>query len=78
MYPGSVSHKAIVAKNGILEVFKSVDLILADKEFLIQDIVPEGVSVDNIQLFLHNVKLIRNEMKLTKPIAWARIHVERG
>jgi hypothetical protein len=30
---------------GILEVFKSGDLILADEGFLILAIVPEGVSV---------------------------------
>lgn len=77
LYPGSVSDKAIVAKSGILEVFKSCDLILADKRFLIRDIVPEGVSV-NTPPFLHHGRLTKSEIKLTKDIAWTRNHVERA
>ena len=68
LYPGSVSDKDIVAKNGILEAFKSSDLILADKGFLIHDIMPEGVSV-NIPPFLHHGMLTKSEIKLTKDIA---------
>ncbi|KAK0149204.1 hypothetical protein N1851_010268 [Merluccius polli] len=77
LYPGSVSDKAIVTKSGILEVFRSGDLILADKGFLIRDIVPEGVSV-NIPPFLNHGRLTKSEVKLTKDIARTRIHVERA
>ncbi|KAK0143219.1 hypothetical protein N1851_018645 [Merluccius polli] len=54
-----VSDKAIVAKSGILEVFRSGDLILADKGFLIRDILPEGVSV-NIPPLLNHGRLTKN------------------
>ena len=66
-----------MAKSGILEVFRSGDLTLADKGCLIRDSVPEGVSV-NIPPFLNHGRLIKSEVKLTKDIAWTRIHVERA
>ena len=53
MYAGSVSDKAIVQKCGILSLLNAGDLILADKGFLIQDMIPSGVSV-NIPPFLNN------------------------
>lgn len=68
LYPGSVSDKAIVAKSGILKVFKSGDVVFADKGFLIRDLLPEGVSL-NIPPFLHHGKLSKSEVKLTKDIA---------
>lgn len=77
LFPGSTSDKAIVQKSGVLEHFKSGDLILADKGFLIADIVPLGVSV-NIPPFLYNGKFNESEIKLTKTIARCRIHVERA
>ena len=43
LYPGSISDKAIVQQSGLLKHFVAGDLILADKGFLIQDIVPNGV-----------------------------------
>ena len=45
LYPGSASEKSIVQESGILTQFVAGDLILADKGFLIQDIVPNGVSL---------------------------------
>ena len=77
LYPGSVSDKAIVQKCGILSRFLAGDLILADKGFLIQDMIPTGVSV-NIPPFLKNGKFCESEVKLTKSIAKCRIHVERA
>jgi hypothetical protein len=55
----------------------SGDLILADKGFLILDIVPKGVSV-NIPPFLQNGKFTASEIRVTKNIAKCRIHVERA
>lgn len=49
---------------------------MADKGFLISDIVPNGVSV-NIPPFLYNSKFTKSEVKLTKTIARCRIHIER-
>ena len=77
LYPGSVSDKKIVEGCGILTHFLAGDLILADKGFLIEDIVPIGVSV-NIPLFLQHRKFTRSEASATKEIAKCRIHVERA
>lgn len=77
LYPGSISDKAIVQQSGLLKQFVAGDLILADKGFLIQGIVPSGVSV-NIPPFLNNGKFTESEVKATKSIARCRIHVERA
>ena len=77
LYPGSISDKEIVRNSGLLNQMVTGDLILADKGFLIQDIVPKGVSV-NIPPFLENGKFTPSEIKATKNIAKCRIHVERA
>ena len=43
--PGSISDKTIVRQSGLLNHLTAEDLVLADKGFLIQDLVPDGVSV---------------------------------
>jgi len=77
LYPGSISDKKIVQQSGILKHFVPGDLILADKGFPIQDIVPKGVSV-NIPPFLQHGKFTESEAKVTKSIGKCRIHVERA
>ena len=77
LYPGSISDKAIVQESGLLNDLTPGDLVLADKGFLIQDIVPRGVSV-NIPPFLNNGTLTESEAKATKAIARCRIHAERA
>lgn len=77
LFPGSTSDKAIVENSGVLNHFKPGDLILADKGFLISDVVPVRVSI-NIPSFLYNRKFNESEIKLTKTIARCMIHVERA
>lgn len=77
LYPGSISDKAIVEKSGLLKHFVAGNLILPDKSFLIQNIVPPNVSV-NVPPFLYNGKFTASEVKATKSIARCRIHVERA
>lgn len=77
LYPGSISDKSIVEQSGLLNHLTAGDMILADKGFLIQDIVPHGVCV-NIPPFLNNGTFTESEVKKTKGIAKARIHVERA
>jgi len=77
LYPSSISDKEIVQQSGILRHFVPGDLILADKGFLIQDIVPKGVSV-NIPPFLENGKFTESKAKVTKSIARCCTHVERA
>ena len=76
LYPGSISDKAIAQESGLLNHFTPGDMILVDKEFLIQDIVPCRVSV-NIPPFLNNGTFTESEAKATKAIATCQIHVER-
>jgi len=45
-YPGSISDKKIVADCGVLNIFQPGDLILADKGFLISDLLPSGVNLN--------------------------------
>ena len=77
LYPGSTSDRAIVQNSGILHNFMAGDLILADKGFLIADILPPGVTI-NIPPFLEHAKFTKNEIIATKKIATCRIHVERA
>ncbi|XP_039295936.1 uncharacterized protein LOC111056826 isoform X1 [Nilaparvata lugens] len=77
LYGGSTSDKKITQDCGLLSQLQSGDLILADKGFLINDIVPEGVSV-NIPPFLETPQFTREQALRTRSIARARIHVERA
>ena len=77
LYPGAISDKAILYSRWIIESFCAWDTIMADKGFLIQDILPNGVSF-NIPPFLNNGAFTESEAKATKSIARARIHVERA
>ena len=77
LFPGSLSDKSLVQESGLLEHFVPGDLILADKGFLIQDLLPRGVSV-NIAPFLNCGKFTESEARATKSIARCRIHVERS
>jgi len=76
-YPGSISDKAIVQDCGIVEQLVPGDMVLADKGFLISDLLPAGVTL-NIPPFLSSVQFTREQCILTHNIARARIHVERA
>ena len=45
LYPGLISDKAIMQGSGLLKHFVVEDILLADKGFLIDDLVPNGASV---------------------------------
>eukprot|EP00795_Rhopilema_esculentum_P003578 gene3578-12016_t len=76
LYPGSILDKEIVNKSGLLSKMETGDLIVADKGFLIHDMVPSGFSV-NIPPFLQHGKFTESKAAATKNIARCRIHVER-
>ncbi|KAL6473824.1 hypothetical protein MHYP_G00173850 [Metynnis hypsauchen] len=65
LFDGSATDTDMVLKSGILKRFKQGDQILADKGFLIQDILSLGVTV-NITLFLHHGKFTISEVQSTK------------
>ncbi|KAK5643913.1 hypothetical protein RI129_007758 [Pyrocoelia pectoralis] len=77
LYGGNTSDKKIVERSNVLNVVQAGDLILADKGFLISDILPAGVSL-NIPPFLVQSQFTVEEINRTTAIARARIHVERA
>lgn len=52
-------------------------MILADKGFLIQDILPYGVTL-NLPPFLTTTQFTAEQVRQTELIARARVHVERA
>ncbi|KAF0748737.1 Uncharacterized protein FWK35_00025099 [Aphis craccivora] len=77
LFPGSTSDKVITLKSGLLEQLVQGDLILADKGFLIRDILPPGVSL-NLPPFLDTPQFTPDQVLQTEVIAKARIHIERA
>ena len=77
LYPGSVSDKAIVQQSGLLNHLTAEDLVPADKGFLIEDLVPNGVSL-NLPPFLNNETFTESEARATNAIVKCRIHVKRA
>ena len=61
LYPGSVSDKAIVQQSGLLNHLTAENLVPADKGFLIEDLVPNGVSV-NLPPF-HSLKVKQGQQR---------------
>jgi len=64
-------------QSGLLNHLPAGDMVLPDKGFFIQDLVPNGVSV-NIPPFLNNGTFKECEARATKDTAKCRIHVERA
>lgn len=77
LYPGSTSDKNITLKSGILDQLVPGDVIMADKGFLIGDILPPGVSL-NVPPFLDTPQFTPQQVLHTESIAKARILIERA
>jgi hypothetical protein len=77
LFPGSTSDKVITLNSGLLEQLVPGDLVLADKGFLIRDILPQGVTL-NIPPFLVTPQFTPEQVIETEVIAKARIHIERA
>ncbi|RMX53509.1 hypothetical protein pdam_00017347, partial [Pocillopora damicornis] len=73
---GVAPNAEITHESGLLNHLTPGDMILVDKGFLIQDIVPHGVSV-KIPPFLNKGAFTESEAKATKGMARCHIHVER-
>lgn len=73
-YPGSTSDKKIVEHCGITSQLHIGDCVLADKGFLVRDVLPYGVYL-NVPPFLTTPQFTREQVRRT---AKARIHVERA
>ena len=77
LYPSSTSDKEVVRHSKALDMMEPGDMVLADKGFLIHDLMPAGVSL-NLPPFLSTPQFTVAQAKLTSRIARARIHVERA
>jgi len=77
LFPGSLSDKEIARVSGVLGQLEPGDFILADKGFLIGDLLPSGVSL-NIPPFRTTPPFTPSQVEDTLCIAQSRIHVERA
>ena len=78
LYPGSTSDVAIVQHCKVLEQLEPGDLILADKGFTIQRLLPQGVHLNIPPFLASKSKFTKEEAVMCSKIARARIHVERA
>ncbi|KAF0704086.1 THAP-type domain-containing protein, partial [Aphis craccivora] len=77
LFLGSISDKVITLKSGLLEQLVPSDLVMADKGFLIQDILLPGVLL-NIPPFLDTPQFTHQQIIQTESFAKAHIHIERA
>jgi hypothetical protein len=79
LYTGCISDKEITAKSGILDLIEEGDQVMADKGFLIQDLLSKKKASLVIPPFLgQKGKFSEKEVQQTHEIARLRIHVERA
>ena len=78
-YEGSISDKRLEEVSGILEKLDAGDEIMADKGFLIQDILASlGVRLNAPPFLKSDCQMASEDVILTKKIAQLRVHVERA
>ena len=78
LYTGNISDKNIVSKSGFLDLIKPEDNVVADRGFLIRDLLAIRGATLNIPPFSHGKQLSMHATTLTRRIARARIVVERA
>jgi len=79
LYTGSISDKEITKKSGILSFLEEGDMVMADKGFLIKDLLSERQVSLVIPPFLGpSGHFTADEVRKTQAIARLRIHVERA
>ena len=78
-YERSISDKRLVEVSGLLEKLDAGDEIMADKGFLIQDILAFlGVRLNVPPLLNSDCQMASKDVILTKRIDQLRVHVERA
>ena len=79
LYTGSISDKEITKRSGILDLLEPDDAVMADKGFLIHDLLKDKQALMIIPPFLgQNSQFTKEEVEHTQEIARLRIHVERA
>lgn len=77
-FEGAISDKALFKESGIIQSLREGDLILADRGFNILEICNEiGCMVVTPPFLDGRKQFTKEEVYLTKPVASARVHVER-
>jgi len=76
-YGGSTSDKCIVLHSKFLDKLEIGDMVLADKGFLLHDVMPDGVSLVTPD-YLVNEQFTVQQVNRNKQISSARVHVERA
>ena len=78
-YEGSISDRRLVELSGLLQLLEPGDEVMADKGFLIQDLLaPIGVRLNVPPLLQSKSQMPTDDVVVTKKIAQLRVHVERA
>ncbi|XP_064461704.1 uncharacterized protein LOC135371648 [Ornithodoros turicata] len=78
LFTGSTSDRECVSRSGFLGLdFEENDVVMADKGFLIADLLEKKGVLLNMPPFLRDGTFSREEVLRTQEIASLRIHVER-
>ena len=78
LFSGNISDKRLVAESGFLKLLEVGNSVVADRGFLIEDILPPGITMNVPPLLNETGQLTDNEWTRTRRIASVCIHVERA
>jgi hypothetical protein len=78
LFTGSISDRRIVQDSGYLEFLEYGDDVMADRGFLIRDLLARRSCTLNIPTFSMGRQMSSRAVTKTRRIASARIHVERA
>ena len=78
LFSGNISDKRLVAESGLLKLLEVGDSIMADRGFIIDDILPAGITLNVPPMLNETGQLTEDERTRTRRIASVRIHVERA
>ena len=78
VYGGRISDKELLKRSGLCSLQGEGDSIMADRGFLIEDLLPKNVSLNMPPFLKEREQLEPIEIVETRRIASVRIHVERA
>ena len=78
LFSGNISDKRLVAGSGLLKLQEVGDSIMADRGFIIDDILPPGIILNIPPMLNETEQLTEDERTRTQRIASVCIHVERA
>ena len=77
LFSGNISDKRLVAESGFLKLLEWDDSIMADRGFLIEDILLAGITMNIPPLLNETGQLTQDKCTSTRRIVSVRIHVEQ-